>query len=212
QLLDFPDLDEIHLVSNARYYPQFLEWKRFWEPELEKLEISLRLYNDGICENENRLGSIGDLEFVLDAGGLYARHALVAAGDSIFHFDLQPYAQTFAAKRKNFVLSNFEPEPEKLKRTGVLTLGENDRVIAFIEKPPTPPTHWSCLPFYFLTPPALLQIKNYRQSAQPHDAIGHYIRHLVENLDVYALRVNGIRYDIGSINGYTHACAELSKG
>lgn len=212
QLLAFPDLEEIHLVSNACFYPQFFGWKRSWQPELESSGIPLVLHNDGIHKNKNRLGAIGDLELVLDTGGLYDKHAVVAAGDSIFHFDLKQYARIFTAEQKNFVLSYFEPDPEKLQRTGVLTLGENDRVLSFIEKPQVPPTNWSCLPFYFLTPSALSQIKSCRQSTQSHEAIGHFIRHLVENLEVYSLRVNGIRYDIDSIDDYTRACTELGTG
>jgi glucose-1-phosphate thymidylyltransferase len=163
-------------------------------------------------ERTNPLVEALTLEFVLDKGGLYEKHAVVAAGDNIFHFDLNPYARKFAAEHKNFVLSYFESQPEKLKRTGVLTLGENDQVVAFIEKPQNPPTSWSCPPFYFLTPSALSQIKNYRPSDGSQEAIGHFISHLVENLEVYGLRVNGIRYDIGSIDDYTRACTELGKG
>ena len=94
---------------------------------------------------------------------------------------------------------------DKLKKTGVLILDGNDRVVGFNEKPAEPPSHWICPPFYFLTREALNEVYDFLNQSAPPDAMGYLIQYLVDRVPIYAYKARGDRLDIGSIEGYRRA-------
>ena len=53
------EVDEIHVVSNDKFYPQFRAWADAHE------DARLRVHNDGTREEGARLGAIGDIAFAL---------------------------------------------------------------------------------------------------------------------------------------------------
>ena len=69
-----PDIDEVLLVTNARFYPQFEAWKRGFRSRLP-----VRVFNDGTTSNDDRLGAIGDLGLVLKEAGLRSDLLLLAS-------------------------------------------------------------------------------------------------------------------------------------
>src|SRR3989338_7611175 len=54
-------LDEIIVVTNAKFFDQLNEWKKKF-----KSRLPVRVLNDGTTSNDNRLGAIGDLRFAID--------------------------------------------------------------------------------------------------------------------------------------------------
>ncbi len=208
QLLDLPGLQDIALVTNGRFYGHFEAWLAEREPRLRQAGMELRLFNDGATANENRLGAVGDLAFVLDRLP-DEKPALVAAGDNIFRFSLQPAWERFRRQRQNLILALHETDPAKLRKTAVLELGEDDRVLALHEKPERAVSHWVAPALYFLQPDALQLVSDYLQQPDAGDAPGHFIAYLVKQRPVYAVRVFGSRLDIGSPESYRHADALL---
>lgn len=208
QLFRLPGLKDTHLVTNARDFAHFETWHRAREAWLAAAGIQLRLYNDGATSNANRRGAVGDLAFVLEQLPAL-QPALVAAGDNIFCFSLAPLWQRFVTERCNFVLALRATDPTVLRRTGVLELDTDDRVLALYEKPAAPPTHWICPALYFLQPEALQFALEYATNPDAADAPGHFIAALAREMPIYALRINGSRFDIGSLDDYKRACREL---
>lgn len=211
QLLEMEELEEIHLVANNRFIEQFEDWRLAVQPRLDAAEVTLCLYNDGVNSNEERRGAVGDLHFVLSEGDLWDKPALILAGDNIFLFDLVPLWGQFRQEQKNRILGIVENDLAVLRRTGVITVGEDERVCAFVEKPQEPPTNIFCPPVYFLLPEALSQMVAYNQSDHSMDAIGNFARFLVEQDEVYAFMVEGKRLDIGSMSDYERANQLLSE-
>lgn len=209
QLVQFPGLEAIHIVSNGRFYRQFQEWGRRWTAVLESQGITLELHNDGVLNNEDRLGSNGDLAFVLNRIDL-PDGVLLAAGDNIFLFELGPVWERFLQKRENLVIVVAQEERQKLQRTGVAVLGKEDRLAQFVEKPKDPPSQWACLPCYFFNRSALHKVKTFVDGADPPDAMGYLIDHLVDRETIYAVKVDGSRLDIGDMAGYQLAQEILS--
>ncbi|HKJ26244.1 MAG TPA: sugar phosphate nucleotidyltransferase, partial [Anaerolineales bacterium] len=125
QILAMEGLEEIHLVANNRFYSQFETWQKEIAPRLESAGITLTLYNDGVNSNEDRLGAVGDLHFVLEKGNLWGKRALVLAGDNIFMFDLVPLWRQFVQDSKNRILGIVEEDPAVLRRTGVIGMAED---------------------------------------------------------------------------------------
>jgi glucose-1-phosphate thymidylyltransferase len=210
QIIGLPQMESIHVVTNARFFAHFDEWRYKWQRETEQRGITLHLYNDGSTDNENRLGAVADLAFVLHSLETL-KGALVAAGDNIFRFSLRPYWQKFLDNNKNYLLAIPETDPSRLWRTGILELSLDDRVLQFHEKPKNPPSFWTCPAVYFLQPFALLRVDEYLSQPDAQDAPGYFISYLVTHEPVYAIKVKGKTWDIGSIESYEEANVILSR-
>lgn len=204
QIIELPQLESIHIVTNARFYGYFDEWQQKWRGKMKGRNMSLHLHNDGSTDNDNRLGAIADLALVLRSLKTVTG-ALVAGGDNVFRFSLKPLWQRFLDTDKNYVLALPETDPQKLKRSGILELGSDDQVLRLHEKPSDPPSTWVCPPLYFLQPSALHRVEEYVAQSGSNDAPGHFISYLVAQEPVYAIRVKGKRLDIGSFESYEGA-------
>src|SRR5204862_295412 len=80
--------DEVHLVTNARFAPDFERWSLG----------RVRVHDDGTTSNDDRLGAIGDVAFVVDREGWDGEDVLVIAGDNLFDFSLARYADFWREK------------------------------------------------------------------------------------------------------------------
>lgn len=204
QIMEFGGLESIYVVTNNRFFPVFLAWAEKREKRIAGKGVSLHIYNDGADKPAERLGAAGDLAFVLNSIN-EVDGALVAAGDNIFTFSLKPYWEMFVSGDKSYVLAVRTEDRERLKRTGVLELGEENRVTAFHEKPERPPSEYACPALYFLKPEALALIDEYLSSPEAADDIGLYVSYLAVRSGLYAHVVEGDTIDIGSIESYEKA-------
>lgn len=196
QIFKVPAIDSIHVVSNARYFRAFEEWADNHRQAASARGISIEVHNDGSTSNADRLGAIGDLDFVLrsvDTG-----RALVTAGDNILCFDWRPMWQRFLDRGVSTVMALHEASQENLRRTGVLELADDDRVVRLVEKPREPPSSWACPSFYCLDRSALDRVTEYLSEGKPRDEIGRFIADLVGRQAVYAWQCHGERLHVGS--------------
>ncbi len=205
QLMELEGLEEIHIVVNNRFYPQFEDWMEENQSLFDINGLKLRLYNDGVNHNDERLGAIGDLQYVVNEGDLWGKPALILAGDNIFIFDLKPIWNQFVANQQNYILGIEENELEKLQRTGVIGVNGTGVVTSFVEKPEEPPSNLFCPPVYFLQPEAIALLNFYIDEARSLDAIGSFVGYVCSQTTVYAALVNGKRFDIGSMEDYEAA-------
>ena len=199
QMVTFPGLDAVHIVSNGRFHNDFHQWR-----DRNVYQVPIYLHNDGVMTNEARLGAVGDLARVLDSVGI-PDGAFVAGGDNILRFDLRPAREHFQVSQRSLIISLPEEDLLKQKRTGILELDAADQVIQFHEKPQHPPSKWTSPPLYFLTAEALCEVSPFNNQFPDKDAPGHFIAHLVHQHPVYAYKINGRRFDIGSMESYRFA-------
>lgn len=195
QLLELPGLGKIHVVSNRRYLPAFLDWSGSWKRRRPALE--LEIHDDGSHSSNDRLGAIGDLRFLLTRAPC-PKGALVAAGDNIFRFSLAPLWNTFRGDGQSRLLALHEPHRAQLQRTGVLELGDGDRVLRLHEKPQEPPSTWACPSLYGLSGEALDEVAPYLSAGHSSDEIGRFVAHLVSRQPVFAVKTHGERLHVGS--------------
>ena len=85
----------------------------------------------------DRLGAIRDIQLVIEERRV-DDDLLIMAGDNIFTFALRDFVGFFEAKRTPVIAAYALHDEEKLKRTGVVQLDANARVIDFEEKPAEP--------------------------------------------------------------------------
>jgi glucose-1-phosphate thymidylyltransferase len=208
QLLELPGLGDVHVVSNRHYLEAFESWAA--ERRTSLGDRHLVVHDDGSTGSGNRLGAVGDLAFVLDRITA-PEGALVAAGDNILRFSLEPLWHAFRTTGESHLLALREPDHDRLRRTGVLELDAGHRVLQLHEKPAAPPSEWACPSLYCLTAPALARLAPYLAAGHPRDEIGRFIAHLVEVEPVRAVPTEGERLHVGSPEAYRHAEKVLSR-
>jgi glucose-1-phosphate thymidylyltransferase len=211
QLFDLSQSPDVHVVTNDRFAPHFEKWQTEWSNNNPiASSFKLRIHNDGSTDNENRLGACADLAWVLKRLPEVSR-MLVAAGDNIFRFPIKPIWDRFVESDGHWIIGLHETDEKKLRRTGVLELGENDRVLRLHEKTSNPPSTWSCPAIYFLKPSAISILDEFLKVSDKTDAPGNFIDFLCQKDRVYAFRVHATRFDIGSIDDYRNADKRLGK-
>jgi glucose-1-phosphate thymidylyltransferase len=175
--------DEIHLVTNARFAPDFERWAEGKD---------VRVHDDGTTSNEDRLGAIGDMHFVgLDDD------LLVVAGDNLFDYSLADYETYWREKGGSCVAVLDVGDPELAKKYGIVEVDDDDRVTGFVEKPEDPPTTLCATATYFYNREHAALVSTYLEEGNPPDQPGYFIAWLHKRAPVYAYRFPGEWYDIG---------------
>ncbi|MFA4029380.1 MAG: hypothetical protein GDYSWBUE_000052 [Candidatus Fervidibacterota bacterium] len=185
-------VDEVHIVTNDRFYHDFASWLNSFSPSFCK---RLVLHNDGTRNNDERRGAIGDMELVITSSSI-GEDCLIVAGDNLFDFDLRGFAQ-FAIEHGTTVGLYRVGDPELVKRYSVVELDEAGRIIHFEEKPKHPQTDLVAICLYILKHEHLRLISNYLAEGLPKDEPGYFIQWLHKRVDVYGYPFTGIWFDIG---------------
>jgi len=204
QLVEIPNLNAVHIVSNARFFSHFEKWREDYLKSESKKLLAIEIHNDGAEANERRLGASADLWLALKHISDASR-VLVSAGDNIYRFSIKPLWRQFLQSRHHYVVALPETDESKLKRSGVLELDAQDRVIRQHEKPDRPQSTWSCPPLYFLQASARPRLAAFLNSSANCDAPGYFIDYLCRKEAVYAFKLNASRLDIGSMDAYREA-------
>jgi glucose-1-phosphate thymidylyltransferase len=207
QLRESARIERFTVVSNARFAGQF----RAWRSELVRRHPSLALdvIDDGAPSDERRLGAVRDLALAL-ADRPPTGAVLVAAGDNLFRFRLGDFLDDHARQPRNLVLVCAEPDPARLRRSGVAVVSEG-RIVRFEEKPAQPPSAWACPPLYVFQPPALARLPEFLDAHPEADPPGSFLAWLVEREPVFAHEMRGRRLDVGDVEGYRRAEAWLAE-
>lgn len=182
------------VVTNHRFAAHFTAWAA---GRTEHIEVA----DDGTVSNETRLGAVADMRFAMDRYGV-TDDVLVIAGDNLLDFSLGRFLSYAKEKRASAVLRYYEENTEKLKKCGVMRIGEDDRILSMEEKPPVPASHWCCPPFYYYTAADARRIGEGIAAGCGTDAPGSFAAWLSGQVPVYAMRMPGKRYDIGNLQSY----------
>lgn len=205
EIASIPEIDEVILVTNSRFYGQFVDWAAGRvDPGL-----SVRVLDDGTDTNENRLGAIGDLRFALDACKL-DDHVLVAAADNLFTFRLNDFVESFRKSGKDTLLVKEMDDPEELKRFAIATLDEKGHVIGLVEKPADPPTNLAVYALYLYRRDTLPLISQYLAEGNNPDAPGYFPEWLYKMREVRVYAFDGECVDIGTPEAYAAARARYA--
>ena len=138
------EIDEYVVISNHKYAHHFDDWAK-------TKPYKITVVDDGTSTNETRLGAVKDVQFAIEKLKLDS-DLLVIAGDNLLDFSLNSFIDYAKAKQTSCIMRYYEPNDEKLKKCGVVTIDENDLILNMTEKSSTPATHWCCPPFYSHAP------------------------------------------------------------
>ncbi len=137
------EIDKVFIVTNAKFYKNFKEWcERF------KSEKKIKIINDKTKSNEDRLGSLGDINFVIEKEKI-KEDALIIAGDNFFHFSLKEFLESLRRPDKSAVVLYDVKDRELAKQYGIVGVNEENRMMEFQEKPAEPKSTLASTGVYF---------------------------------------------------------------
>jgi glucose-1-phosphate thymidylyltransferase len=182
--------DRIDLVTNARFAGDFDEWAR--------RRGGVAVHDDGTVSNDDRLGAIGDIAFVLDRIGA-DDDLLVVAGDNLFDFALGDFVGFTLGKGVASGVAVYDCGDLGLAaQYGIVDVDENDRVTSFEEKPPAPTTTLVATAAYVYHREHVPLVSRYLDEGNPPDQPGRLVAWLYRREPVYAYRFPGLWFDIGN--------------
>ena len=198
-----PDIDEHIVITNHRFARIFEDWaakQHYTKP--------ITILDDGTSTNETRLGAVGDLLYAMDKLQLND-DLLVVAADNLLFFSFREFVDFAKAKQTSCIMYHEQPSIEKLQRTGVVVLDENNRVLEMAEKPQVPKTHHAVPPFYLYMTKDFDLIRHSLENGCGNDAPGNLAHYLVEHTVMHAWPMSAGRFDIGSLDTYYEACEKF---
>ncbi len=201
-----PPLESVLLVTNDRFTSHFEQWQEgfHWSRPIEVI-------NDGTTSNENRLGAVGDIYFVLKQKAI-KEHVLVVGGDNLFEFDLNRAWVFFEQKGSSVVgLYDMVDKPKVAGLYGVVSIDETSKIVKFEEKPKDPESALISTALYFLTTQDLDHLRLYVEQGNSPDNLGDFVRYLIKRQNVYGYVFKERWFDIGSFEHYEKANAHFSK-
>jgi len=195
------DLNEVIVVTNDKFYADFQNWA----DRKEGKDGSIHIVNDMTLSNDDRLGSIGDMDFVIKKG-LVKEDLLVVGGDNLFDFNIEEYIHFAQEKTESVTIGVYDiGDIEQAHEFGVVEVNDNHKIISFEEKPDHPKTSLIAMCFYYLPQKTHGFLTKYLVESKKSDKAGDYIRWLHEEGEVYGFKFSGKWFDIGSVDSLKEA-------
>lgn len=187
-------VSEFVVVSNHKFAHHFEDWAK-------TKSYKITVVDDGTSTNETRLGAVRDIKFAIDKLSL-SDDMLIIAGDNVLDFSLNKFVDYAIEKNASSVMRYSEPEANKLKKSGVLEIEDNDLVLDMQEKPEVPKSNWCCPPFYFYKKADIARLNEAIADGCGVDAPGSLVSWMCKKSRVYAFEMPGSRYDVGNLESY----------
>ena len=207
KLAEIPDVDEVFIVTNAKFYPMFEQWL------LEAgagTPVPVKLINDGTTSNDDRLGQVGDIHLVLEREKV-DDDLIVVAGDNLFNFSLLPAYKLFL-RQQRILNPLYESKSYRAARESgsVVIDDETYELVEFMEKSQTPKSTLISLGIYFFPQQKLQLIKRYLTEKNNPDKMGFFILWLMQHEKVLGHVYTDKWFDIGWIEALEAARKEFT--
>lgn len=183
------EIDAVHVVTNARKAEGFYAWAEGHD---------VTVHDDGTTSNDDRLGAVGDMQFVLDSAGI-DDDLLVIAGDNLFDFSVPEFVSFWQSKgRASAVAVRDVGSLELAAQYGIVALGADGRVTDFVEKPADPPSTLAATATYLFHRDHAALIRGYLAADHSADQPGRFVAWLQRHEPVYGWVFDSTWYDIGN--------------
>lgn len=199
-LVAVPEIDEVHVVTNAHKAPRFHQWARGRD---------VTIHDDGTTSNDNKLGAIGDMQFVIERARI-DDDLLVIAGDNLFEFRLADFIAFWRGKgTASAVAVRDVGSLELASRYGVVELADGGRIRSFVEKPADPQSSLAATATYAYHRDHVRLIRPYLEAEHGSDEPGRYLGWLQRHAPVYGWVFHESWHDIGNYEQLLEADNEL---
>jgi glucose-1-phosphate thymidylyltransferase len=183
------DVEEVHVVTNRFKAPMFAGWAA---------GADVTLHDDGTTSNEDRLGAIGDIQFVVDEAGI-DDDLLVIAGDNLFDYSLDDYVSWWRGKGEASAVALHDVgDPELVKLYSAVDVDADGRLLSFVEKPTDPRTTLCATATYLFHRAHVPLVRRYLDEGNVPDQPGNLVGWLHTRVPFYGYAFPGGWYDVGN--------------
>lgn len=201
KLAGIETLKEIIVITNARFYPNFLKWaKKF------KAGPTIKILNDGTRNEDERLGAVGDISFALKHEAV-KEDVIIFGGDNLFKEGLDGFMKFALGKKPGASIGVYDIKKKSLAvKYGVVKLDAESRITDFSEKPEKPASSLVATCLYYIPKEKLKYFAQYQKNCRDGcDASGSFIGWLSREDNVYSFVFKKKWYDIGDLKVYREA-------
>jgi glucose-1-phosphate thymidylyltransferase len=193
-LADVPGLGTIYIVTNDKFANDFQAGVDRYH---RQPALKLKVINDGSKSDDDKLGAIGDINFVITREDLAQSDLLVIAGDNLFSESLRGFVD--CAKKTGATVAVYDVgDQEAIKKYGNITIDSNNIVTHFEEKPEKPRSTLAALAIYYYSHEVVSLLTTYLAAGNNPDQPGRFVQWLYQRKPVKTFQIKGKWLDIGS--------------
>jgi len=192
------EVEEVFVVTNARFYDHFRVWLNDYA-----FPKKIKIINDGTISNDDRLGAVGDINFVLKEEEIRS-DLLVIAGDNLFGFELNKLINQYQNNNKSIVAFRDLKDIDKVKGKFGVGILEASKIVDFEEKPLVPKSSLAATACYLFTKEDLKHVEKSIEQGKA-DNPGDLVKHLVKESEIHGFVFDEHWYDIGSFESLKEA-------
>jgi len=183
-------IDEVHVVTNHKFADSFAAWANAHD--------AVVVHDDGTTSEDDRLGAIGDIAFVVDRASLDGEDLLVVAGDNLFDYSLADYVSWWRTKGAASAVVLYDVgDLELAKKYSSVELDADERLTELVEKPENPTSPLVATAAYIYHREHVPLVRRYLEEGNAPDQPGRFVAWLVPRAPVYGYTVGGDWRDIG---------------
>ncbi len=194
-LADVPDLETIYVVTNDKFAADFQAWSERYQDQHP--EFKFKIINDGSKSDEDKLGAIGDINFVITRENLTQSSLLIVAGDNLFTESLTDFV--VCARETEATVAVYDVgDAEAIKKYGNIAVDADGIITRFEEKPANPQGTLAAIALYYYSPAVLSLLTTYLAAGNNPDQPGRFVQWLYTRKPVETFQIKGNWLDIGS--------------
>lgn len=189
------DLGTIYVVTNDKFAADFQAWSERYQSRHPQFKI--KIVNDGSKSDDDKLGAIGDINFVVTRENANQGSMLIVAGDNLFTESLEGFVA--CAKGSEATVGIYDVgDREAIKKYGNVLINEDGIITHLEEKPPKPQGTLAAIALYYYSPAVLSLLTTYLAAGNNPDQPGRFVQWLYTRKPVKTYQIKGKWLDIGS--------------
>lgn len=209
KLLPIEQISKIYIVVNNKFYKDFNVWLNNFINNKNQKDIEL--INDGSTDDSNKLGAIGDINFVIKNKNI-ADDLIIVAGDNLFTDSIAGFIREAEEKNKPLLGIYELGSLENVHKYSAVTIDSEGKLISFVEKPSNPTSSKIGIALYYYPKSFLRFFEEYAKEGKNQDQPGRFIQWLYLKKEIYTYEIKGKWFDIGDLKVLQEAENFLKTG
>lgn len=189
------DLETIYVVTNDKFAADFQKWSEDYRDRHPQFKF--KIVNDGSKNDDDKLGAIGDINFVVTKENLAQSSLLIIAGDNLFTESLKGFVSSANGTEATVGVYDVG-DSEAIKKYGNVLIDDLGIITHLEEKPQKPQGTLAAIALYYYSPAVLSLLTTYLAAGNNPDQPGRFVQWLYARKPVKTFQIKGKWLDIGS--------------
>lgn len=186
------DINQIILSSNIKFKNIFSEFIK----NLNYKILIKQIWDETTCEKE-KYGPLKALDNIIKKENIND-NIVIINGDNVFEFDLKDIIDFFNKKNKIVLGISDLRHLHRVSALGVVKLGNENKIISFVEKPKFPTSTTVCTGIYLIPKDNLNIFDEYIKNNGAKDKIGNLLEWACDKKNILGYLLEGVWFDIGT--------------